>query len=1108
MAPSREALPGGTTGSVQQPGPPPVPDLARKPTRSVLLSSNSLDALAQSKPKEVTVEPDLHSKPKEVTVEPDLQSLVALAVRYNEVNAASSEALDSALAAGSAFQEGRREPISKEVNLARGAPDLLDTLTSSKTVGDKSVADTSEAKASIVDVQAPKEAVGRKDEMTGVEAATKPAERPVAAATSNSADSSPPALPPKPTPILAAATSNSADSSPPALPPKPAPILAARNLSAAKIGAALKAKARAAAPKPERSSSKPELTSTETETEHHIQEAPHTTPTRVGSANHRRQPSQSQSPTSTGPKQPTESPTPTTPILRRVPTLSPSTPPPDQRLPAAIPDPAAGPISVRRAAQFFEKSAEAVAASASAALKRKPTKMTGRSGSYVDSYPLSSPQQHHMREEGYDSFSPIAAEWAGGVLNDRKDSTAQREIMETTPAASIIDPSFIGSPMEDHLASASVEHESMGKGNAHARRSFLEGQDRRSIVSMERSDVDITRADNASGMVDESSSKDKQAMSDAFARKPSMSKTDARVDHKEEHADESNVVVPEPQDDSFNGGAVDQTDGQEGKPDSGVEAAEPEEHLPNEGAVDKGHENELLHVPAREGGDLNSDEEAAEVGGSHEEVPNNESVQQAGVERTSDNGGVEAVPAPGSDGGQADKPAEPALEQKEVQQSSNTDAAASGRPIPDGLPEQILSAPSNSKPTDIPPSEPEPPHNNDGAHTSPAPKPARHSGVLAEMGPTMISLPRPPSVPPKPTPPPVDLAALGATAPPLPDADIPHLLAIPLNGMFETCYLPLNPTRPFRLGRSNTQGVGAFKSFPSQVVSRNHAEMFERDNKVYIRDIGSNSGTFLNSNRLSEPGQQSQEFEISSGDVVQLGKDYVVEGAIEGVPVETRHRCVKMQLMIVPRKPRRDPPVVTEIQTMDMSHRKSVEAPAPAMKEPNQAAAPPLTRQTSGTTAPSASSRLSQIRSKYLVGVTSSGSRVKKLQVATERGLEVLEIGLKSWESKSTLVGRLQPQQLAQLPQITITGDFKEQKYILIMKYPNSREQKFIGESYGRIQKVAGGSGPGTPGKRLSSDIRWGYEVEMEEGEFSQLVLAAVMHRIRYFYCQHFYFGN
>ena len=47
--------------------------------------------------------------------------------------------------------------------------------------------------------------------------------------------------------------------------------------------------------------------------------------------------------------------------------------------------------------------------------------------------------------------------------------------------------------------------------------------------------------------------------------------------------------------------------------------------------------------------------------------------------------------------------------------------------------------------------------------------------------------------------------------------------------------------------------------------------------QVYIWDIGSNSGTFVNGTRIAEAGVPSPAVELQSGDYVQLGRDFVEE---------------------------------------------------------------------------------------------------------------------------------------------------------------------------------------------------------------------------------------
>jgi pSer/pThr/pTyr-binding forkhead associated (FHA) protein len=60
-------------------------------------------------------------------------------------------------------------------------------------------------------------------------------------------------------------------------------------------------------------------------------------------------------------------------------------------------------------------------------------------------------------------------------------------------------------------------------------------------------------------------------------------------------------------------------------------------------------------------------------------------------------------------------------------------------------------------------------------------------------------------------------------------------------------------------------------------------------NQMYVKDIGSSSGTFRNNVRLSQTGQSSPEVEILTGDYIQLGRDFTGEndqldedGRVEG----------------------------------------------------------------------------------------------------------------------------------------------------------------------------------------------------------------------------------
>ncbi|TPX56843.1 hypothetical protein PhCBS80983_g04268 [Powellomyces hirtus] len=78
-----------------------------------------------------------------------------------------------------------------------------------------------------------------------------------------------------------------------------------------------------------------------------------------------------------------------------------------------------------------------------------------------------------------------------------------------------------------------------------------------------------------------------------------------------------------------------------------------------------------------------------------------------------------------------------------------------------------------------------------------------------------------------------------------------------------------------------------FVFFNSKVVSRCHAEIWTRDGQVYLKDTASSSGTFLNRMRLSPSGKESRPYPLKSGDVVQLGIDYVGDKKKEGEVFET-----------------------------------------------------------------------------------------------------------------------------------------------------------------------------------------------------------------------------
>ncbi|KZT63109.1 hypothetical protein DAEQUDRAFT_638877, partial [Daedalea quercina L-15889] len=68
--------------------------------------------------------------------------------------------------------------------------------------------------------------------------------------------------------------------------------------------------------------------------------------------------------------------------------------------------------------------------------------------------------------------------------------------------------------------------------------------------------------------------------------------------------------------------------------------------------------------------------------------------------------------------------------------------------------------------------------------------------------------------------------------------------------------------------------------FDSKVLSRQHAEVWEEGGKacyIYIKDVKSSNRTFINGERLSPEGLESEPFELKSEDIVEFDIDIVGE---------------------------------------------------------------------------------------------------------------------------------------------------------------------------------------------------------------------------------------
>lgn len=113
--------------------------------------------------------------------------------------------------------------------------------------------------------------------------------------------------------------------------------------------------------------------------------------------------------------------------------------------------------------------------------------------------------------------------------------------------------------------------------------------------------------------------------------------------------------------------------------------------------------------------------------------------------------------------------------------------------------------------------------------------------------------------------------------------DPPAILTlIPLNGTFEKKHITV-PYYPevLRIGRqtnAKTVPTPVNGYFDSKVLSRQHAEVWaDRNGKVWIRDVKSSNGTFVNAIRLSPDSRESDPHELHENDILELGIDIVSE---------------------------------------------------------------------------------------------------------------------------------------------------------------------------------------------------------------------------------------
>ncbi|KAI6021229.1 hypothetical protein EDC04DRAFT_2901297 [Pisolithus marmoratus] len=116
--------------------------------------------------------------------------------------------------------------------------------------------------------------------------------------------------------------------------------------------------------------------------------------------------------------------------------------------------------------------------------------------------------------------------------------------------------------------------------------------------------------------------------------------------------------------------------------------------------------------------------------------------------------------------------------------------------------------------------------------------------------------------------------------PPHSQQQLPALYLYPLNDTFVPKHIALTGNQRVKIGRqTNAKTVPAERNgyFDSKVLSRQHAEIWEDGGKIYIKDVKSSNGTFINGERLSLEGVESEPFELKNDDVVEFGIDIIGE---------------------------------------------------------------------------------------------------------------------------------------------------------------------------------------------------------------------------------------
>ncbi|KAF0339455.1 cell cycle arrest in response to pheromone-related protein [Gigaspora margarita] len=102
------------------------------------------------------------------------------------------------------------------------------------------------------------------------------------------------------------------------------------------------------------------------------------------------------------------------------------------------------------------------------------------------------------------------------------------------------------------------------------------------------------------------------------------------------------------------------------------------------------------------------------------------------------------------------------------------------------------------------------------------------------------------------------------------------LVLEPTNDTFSTKRICLSDNTPVKIGRitnKNTHQTQTNGYFDSRVLSRTHAEIWNDNGKVFVRDLKSSNGTFVNGKRISVEDKEGDPVELKNFDLLEFGID-------------------------------------------------------------------------------------------------------------------------------------------------------------------------------------------------------------------------------------------